>query len=372
MSRERIDIIVDEKELIKNDEKKDRLKKTLECKKTDRSPAIIDHNFWDPITKRGSTYEEFIKSAEDNMKGQILNYKWDVENILDDNPINTSVMEIEPEFGALRGNEFPLEIIWPKNQPGKVKHMLKDVADIDKLRVPDPSDGLNTRKINWYKEMCEVADDLDVRVNGQRIEIKPTLSNFGGPIPSAFALAGSNLLLWMMSDPEKVHRLMDIVTESHIQVISYFDSLTGREPHHFQPMGADIAEMLSPDTFKEFVVPYYNKVWETYSGYRSLHMCGKIDHLLQSLRDDLCIDYLNGFGFCDDIDLLEKEFGSRVALKGGPSPMLMQNGPIEEIKSKREEYLSKLGCHNGFILSVGGDSVPGTPYEHYRMLTRGR
>ena len=107
----------------------------------------------------------------------------------------------------------------------------------------------------------------------------------GGPIPAAFALAGTNLFLWMAIEPDRVHRLMNLVTESFIRCTDYFDQLCGRKNRRSIGLGCDTAEMISEATFKEFVAPYYLRIYEKYPGTRSLHNCGKSGHLLDSMRD---------------------------------------------------------------------------------------
>ena len=49
-----------------------------------------------------------------------------------------------------------------------------------------------------------------------------------GPIPAAFALAGANLFLRVLEDPVRTHRLMDIVTQSHLNCIGHHDALVVR------------------------------------------------------------------------------------------------------------------------------------------------
>jgi uroporphyrinogen-III decarboxylase len=186
----------------------------------------------------------------------------------------------------------------------------------------------------------------------------------GGPIPSAFALCGPKLFMWMLLDPDRVHRLLEITTESYIQVNAYFDELTGRETGHWVWAGCDTGEMVSPEMFKEFVVPYYLKLWEVQSRPRVFHMCGNIDHLLEIIRDDLEIDVLEHFGFPTDRKKLAEVFSGKILLRGGPHPALIKSGPKEEIISECVDYITILGTKNGFILSEGATIVPGTPLEH--------
>jgi len=368
MAKERIDIVIPEAELARNDEKKERLARTRQFERTDRVPAIVNANQWTQLAGRRCTFAEYIRSPRDNLRGQILNYRWRVENIHDDLPIATDTLTIEPDLGCLRGMEFPLEITWLEDGPPKSQHLLTEPEQIDELAVPEPTDGVNGKRIEWYRAMCGLAEDFDVRINGQPLKIETTLTQPGGPIPSAFALAGANLFLWMLMDPDRVHRLMDVVTQSHMQCLAYADELTGRNPVHPVLLGADTAELIGPDTFREFVVPYYLRIWETYSGSRPFHMCGKVDHLLDILRDELGITYLDGFGFPVDRHLLAQKMAGRVLLRGGMDPVLLKEGPHESIISESMDYVGTVGCKGGFILSIGGGAAPGTPVENLNAI----
>ena len=371
--RERIDIIVPEDELARDDEKAERLRKAFNFEPAERVPAIAEINQWVALDGRGSRFAEFIQGPRDNLRGQIFNYKWRVENIRDDAPIATEPLTIQPDFGCLRGVEFPMEIVWLEDGPPKCHHPLTEPEQIGNLEVPDPGGGLNAKKIEWYRAMSDIVDDFDVRINGEPLQVQVTLTHPGGPIPTAFALAGSNLLLWMLTDPGRVHRLLDIVTRSHIQCIALFDEVTGREPDHpVDWMGADTAEMISPGAFREFVVPYYLRVWEAYEGPRPgprrFHMCGRIDHLLDIVRDDLGVTFLDGFGFSVDRSLLAEKVAGRVLLKGGPSPMLIKDGPREAIVGECLDYMERVGSKGGYILSCGGDAAVGTPPAHFEAM----
>jgi len=366
--KERIDIVVPEAELERNDEKQERLKKTQAFERTDRVPVIIGPSQWVGLEARGKTAGDFVRGPVDNLREQILSKKWRIETIRDDQPIPTESLTFEPDLGCLRGVEFDMEIVWPDDQPPKCTHPLTAPEQIDSLDVPDPAGGLNAKRIEWYTAMRDAVDDFDVRLNGQPLAVNITLGQPGGPIPSAFALAGSNLFLWMMMEPERVHRLMEIVTDSFIRCTAFFDEMMGRDPKHPLGMGCDTGEMLSPELFVEFVVPYYLRVWREYEGPRGFHNCGKNEHLLDSIRDDLGINSHNGFGFCVDPELLAEKMAGRVVLSGGPDPVLVKSGPIEAIIEECVRYIRIVGTRGGYIFSTGGGIAPGTPLEHIHAM----
>ena len=366
--KHRTDIIVPDDVLAQNDEKRERLDRTAMFQPTDRVPVTIHPNHWVLLNARGRKPGDLVRSPVNNLREQILNEKYRIEHIRDDQPVPTDALSVTPYLGCLRGVEFDMDITWSDDQPPKCTHPLNKPEQIDTLTVPEPDAGLNATYIEWHRIMSDAAADLDVRVNGTPIEMQVTLGRPGGPIPSAFALAGANLFLWMATEPDRVHRLMDIVTTSHMQCIRYFDELMGRDPVHPVGLGADAAEMMSLSMFREFVVPYYLRIWENYPGSRALHNCGKNEHLLASFRDDLGINVFSAFGFCINPDVLAEEFSGRIVMDGGPDPMLIKNGPQETIIAECMRYITTLGTRGGYTLSDGTSTAVGTPFSHFDAM----
>jgi uroporphyrinogen-III decarboxylase len=367
--KERIDIVVPDDVLAENPARRRRLEAAHRLGRPDRVPVIAGENQYICLAARKSTFAQYIRSPEDNLREQILNRKWRFENLRDDTPIPTESMTFRPDLGELRGVEFPMEIIWQEDGPPKCVHPLQSLDDVDRLTVPPPDGALNRRYIAWYHAMRREAERLDVRLNGQPLRIDVTLIHGGGPIPAAFALAGVNLFLWMLVDPDRTHRLMDVVTESHLRCMRYFDQLLGRDGARPIWMGCDTAEMISPGLFEHFVVPYYLRVWAEYpTPPRTFHMCGRIDHLLPLIRDKMRISHLDGFGSVTDRDKLAECMAGRVVLQGGPGHEKLFGASREVAIAECLSYIRTVGRYGGFILQPGGPAPPGTPTERYDVM----
>ncbi len=368
MKAERIDITVPESVLAENPAKQRRLSRAMHFERPDRVPVLAGDSQFLMLAARGRTFGDYIRSPEDNLREQILNRKWRIENIRDDAPIPLQSMSFRPDLGTLRGTEFPMQIVWLEDGPPKCVHPLQSLEDIDRLTVPPPDGALNARYIDWYHQMREAAERLDVRLNGRPLRIEVSMHHGGGPIPAAFALAGENLFLWSIEDPVRVHRLMDIVTTSHLNCVRFFDEMCGRPTGRPVWMGCDTAEMFGPEMFRQFVVPYCQRIWEKHPGPRDFHMCGKIDHLLTIIRDEMQVTHLDGFGSVVDRRKLAAEMAGRVALRGGPAPLLIRDGPREAIVAECLSYIDAIGQDRGFVLSTGGGAAPGTPPEHFQWM----
>lgn len=366
--KERIDIIVPESVLAEDAKKTARLHAAGTGDPVDRVPVRANENQWTCLAARGVSFAAYTRDPRTHLRHAILNRKWRLETIRDDTPMPTETLHISPDFGCLRGVEFSMEIQWQEDGPPKAQHPLHEPEAIDTLAVPDPEGGLNAHYLEWTRAMLAAAEDFDVRLNGTPLELAVSHGHGGGPIPSAFALCGTNLFLWMLTDPDRVHRLMEIVTTSFIQCVQHFDGLFGRPREHPLGMGCDTGEMLSPEQYREFVVPYYQKVWEHFPGPRGLHMCGRIDHLLTVIRDELVIAQLNGFGCPTDRHQLAAVMAGRVIMSGGPDPVLIQRGPVEAIKAECRSYIDTVGQRGGYTLCPGGGAAVGTPSAHFAAM----
>ena len=90
--------------------------------------------------------------------------------------------------------------------------------------------------------------------------------------------------------------------------------------------------------------------------------------IYDALRDDLQISTLNGFGFPADPDLLGEKLGGHAHMIGGPSPVVLKEGPHEEIVAACAAYIRAVGKRGGYTLMTGGGDLPGTPLEHYPAM----
>ncbi|MDD5676630.1 MAG: uroporphyrinogen decarboxylase family protein [Kiritimatiellae bacterium] len=146
-----------------------------------------------------------------------------------------------PEDGE--PNVFPLI-----HAPEEIDH-LKEPADY--LAAP-----LIQQRLNICKELVKRRSDAVPNFIGHILE---------GPITTAVLLMGHDFLTLPYDDPKRAHRLLSFCTES---ALHYIEALH----RHFNldfpvkpgPRGIpdDFAGMLPPEMFGEFVVPYWNRIYD--------------------------------------------------------------------------------------------------------------
>ncbi len=136
----------------------------------------------------------------------------------------------------------------------------------------------------------------------------------------------------------------------------------------------DSAQIMSSDLFREFCVPYDNRLYDTFGkglkNGRGMHMCGQSAHLHEALLNDLRITSFRLFGSPVRPKIAAKNLGGRVYLMGNIDPMLILNGPKEKIGEAALDCLRNLGPGGGFVLTDGANICPGTPLENMAVLRK--
>ncbi len=364
-----IQVDVSPERLGANPKKGERLKRTRQFLPTDRVPVKFDFTVSGVLRARGVRVGEYFENADTQFHHQLLNLKWRLEQLHDDEPLPEKSITLAPDFQCVRAECFPVEVRWQEDELPKTMPLLREASEIEALTLPEPTENLFGQKLKWFHRMQELAQAYVLRIGPNEIQIKIGLGMAGGPIPDAFALAGEQLFLWMAEEPERVHLLMEKVTQTRLKYRAFLEKLLGPGGAGAgNGMGCDTGELLSARHFRAFVLPYYRHIYETWGGSRGLHMCGKIDHLLPILAEELKIGMLNGFGFVTDKEKLASTLGGRAILTGGPSPMLIQSGPKDSIRSAALEYLKSLAPLGGYILSSGYSMAPNTPIAHAEVL----
>jgi hypothetical protein len=312
---------------------------------------------------------DYYENPRSQLEQQLLNHQWLIEHVVDDRIIDTAALTVAPNLSTLRGGYFDVQIRWFNDGSASAIPILYEPEEIDALEIPEINGGPYGMMVEWYRAMKEMASEYTVTLNGSPLEVRVTIGGPGGPIPDAYALAGGNLFLWMAQDPQRVHRLMGIVTETYINFQRYVRDLRG-DRYENLGLGCDAGEMLSADMFKEFVVPYYLRCYDAFPGRRGLHMCGKIDHLIPTIAEELEITHLNGFGFPTSPELLAEWMGGRTVMSGGLNPVILLEGPEEAIKRDCLRYLEAFAQYGGYILQDGCNVAPGTPLKNLAAVVQ--
>jgi Uroporphyrinogen decarboxylase (URO-D) len=165
------------------------------------------------------------------------------------------------------------------------RYPVRTPQDIRALRLPDPEkDGLMPAVLRFQRFM---------KAHGT---LPVGITDCQGPLTTANQLMGYDSLIYLMADhPTALHALMDVVTEGLIAWVKKQKEVIGEAMnesfteqqvylggHGGIWMSDDDAILMSPQSYREFVVPYNARVLQAFGG-GCLHTCGNTLHQADNL-----------------------------------------------------------------------------------------
>lgn len=268
---------------------------------------------------------------------------------------------------------FGCPVVYPENDMPFVLPILKeDKKKLYRMKLPDVFENpVYKIALEHYYYLEEKRKNFDF----EGIPVSKT-GIFGagtdGPLTVACNLRGaSELVMDFYDDPQYVHDLLSFITDETIRRIKKVGEFLGfKYPMDGWSFADDSIELISTDMYKEFVLPYHERLLKEFSkgGPNSIHLCGKVQRHLKILKEFLNIKTFD-LGFPTDMGKAREELGEDVLLIGNISPILLKDGPAEKIKEAVEK-LCKSGVKKGgkFILHDGNNCAPCTPVSHFKIM----
>ena len=116
-----------------------------------------------------------------------------------------------------------------------------------------------------------------------------------GPLDICEMIWGSQLFLDLYDHADVVHAFLDLITRTYIHVLREWEKIAPFETDSWAPhwgimhpgrimLRDDSAMNLSPEMFREFVLPYDQRLIAEFGG-GAMHACGKVDHFAPFLAD---------------------------------------------------------------------------------------
>lgn len=320
-------------------------------------------------------YNAIFESVEEHYRWQLQFLKYRIEHIPEDAICTSTTLCVGPYFdNVLDSAAFGAEIIWPENETLHSLPTIRTVEQMERFEAPAPGTGLWAKARDWWIRMGELAREtkLTFGTTEGRVEVGHLAISGLSPHMIAVDLVGTDFYSWLLECPEKCHTFLARITRGLIQAQRYFLAVDSRPLGEFG-MAEDSAQIMSPQQFRQFCVPYTGELFYTFGkGYRNgrgLHMCGQSTHLHQALVEDLCISSFNVFGYLVEPEVAAENLGGRMYLWGNISPMLMLNGTKDEVKQAALRALQAMAPCGGYMLGDGANVCPGTPLENLAALT---
>lgn len=365
----RIEINITKDEL---DARKERIERARRFATTGRTPVLlmIDNRYY--YEKINVCMQEVFNDPIKMLEAQLNGQKWLLENIKSDQweiPVQSySWFENVREASALGCEiEFPTpNQVWVKEPWIKTEDDLKRLEEIDVIHG-----GLHGRELQFREAMMRVAKDYPVRL-GDGYEFYPAenirlCADMDGPFTLAAELRGyQQLMLDLYERPEFVKRLVSIIADKEIEWVEFCKKENGDDGTIW--LGDDYVQFLSPAMYEEFALPYEKRIRFHFGGYCAFHLCGRSEHLLPYLINELKINEFSGFGFQLNRRKVAELMGGKVVLVGNISPMNLLNGTRESVVTEIREALEVFAPTKGYILCDGADIPPGTPVGNINLM----
>jgi uroporphyrinogen decarboxylase len=247
-------------------------------------------------------------------------------------------------------NEFPFA--------GKV---IRRTEDINSLELPDPAtDGLLPFMLNRLVRMQPAMEDAGHRVR---------FSVSRGPLNIASFLMGvTELMIAILTEPEKILRLMRIITDFlkqwHEIQRNTFPSIDGIM------MLDDIVGFVGEDDFLTFGYPFLKEIYD------AAPVKVKFFHNDADFRasvkhyPDMGVNLFNP-GVQMTVNEIKDATGNRLSVLGSIPPRdVLAAGAPEVVEQEVKSLLGELKDRSRFILSCSGGMPPGVSSENIRALIR--
>ncbi|MDO9542732.1 MAG: uroporphyrinogen decarboxylase family protein [Kiritimatiellia bacterium] len=150
----------------------------------------------------------------------------------------------------------PIE--FPEDGEPNVFPLIHTPEEIDNLKEPENylAAPLIQKRLKIAAELGKRRKDASSQFIGHGLE---------GPITTAVLLMGHDFLTLPYDDPKRAHRLLNFCTESALHYVKALHRhFNGNAPVEPGPRSIpdDFAGMLPPEMFGEFVVPYWNRLYD--------------------------------------------------------------------------------------------------------------
>jgi uroporphyrinogen decarboxylase len=291
----------------------------------------------------GITIKEYLTSPEKFAKAVVAScerFQGDVVTMMAD-----MVMETEA-CGST--------VVMPEDNLAYVtKHILEDKKKLAKMEVPDPKkDG----RLPYYIEALSQARHhmVDSAAGGV----------ICGPWQIAVNLRGAEqIIMDTFDDPDFVHDLMKFTTE--------FAQRFGMAINTDARVGLSYSEaacslnLISPDIYRTFVLPYHRQLVNYFSQKRTgvtMHICGYIDPIMEDLVatgiSALSIDCYSS------LEKLMKVSNGKLVVIGNVDILLFNDGTRKQIAKATRQCIDTVAPYGAFVLSSACEIPPTAPLEN--------
>ncbi|TXT60248.1 MAG: putative Uroporphyrinogen decarboxylase [Promethearchaeota archaeon] len=311
-------------------------------------PIILGYSIWAYSNHTGIPAYEIMKDGEKHGKAQLyVAKKYDLPFVVSFTDLNI--------IGEALGAELTyMEDVIPVHETPAIRN----TRDIDTLEPADPkTDG----------RMPEILKSAALFVKNFKNPKNILMAGCEGPITAGGSIWGmENLMRNMINNPDYVHKVLDIATDSIIEFLNFQLSI-GLEFVTLADPSASCT-CISPEFFKKFAIPHYKKiVKKVNSPIFMVHICGESLAIIEDLIRIPKIMIMS----VDDVDMnkakeiIKKKF---IILMGNVSTHIMRYGTPLQVEKEVKRVITQAGKDGRLLVSSACDISPGTPSKNIWAL----
>lgn len=264
------------------------------------------------------------------------------------------------EYGmCTEPSAFGAKCRWHTTTMPHAEKILKDLAEVDSLSKPDVrTDGLLPFVIQRLR-------NTQSKIENMGHQIKFAVAR--GPLNIASFLYGTTeLMMAMMTDPDRCHKLIQLITEFLIDWIGYqkeqFPSIEGIL------LLDDIIGFVGDQQCREYVVPYFTKIYGTFDAQVNFLHNDANGLVSATYLAEMGVNLIN-YSFEHSLQELREKTNNQVAILGNIPPRdVLAAGTPHDVQEAVQQSVAALGDRSRLILSCGGGMPPDVPTENIQAF----
>jgi uroporphyrinogen-III decarboxylase len=264
------------------------------------------------------------------------------------------------EFGmCTETSAFGSKLIWKQNALPHAGKVLKDLDEVNSMKVPDPkSDGL----LPFVIQRLVSCHDRIIR-SGHTIKFAVSR----GPLNIAsFLLGTTELMTGLMMDPDNSHRLLEKITAFTIDWLQYqkeiFPSVEGIL------ILDDIVGFVGDEECREFAVPYISRIFKAFDSEISFFHNDAQGLVSSPYLKDMGVNMFN-FSFEHSMKEIRELAGDGITLVGNLPPRdVLASGTPDMVREETAKMVHEFADNRRVIWSCGGGVPPDVSTENIRAF----
>jgi uroporphyrinogen decarboxylase len=241
--------------------------------------------------------------------------------------------------------------------------LVKDESDLEKLRIAPASEYFDKGRMESIKEAVKKFGDRVFITGHCAAQTMNYLTDVRG---------SQQGMLDLYEYPEMAAKIMDIGSDISIELgKAYIEA--GVHGIYIGDAWSSCS-IISPTQFREFCLPRYKRVVETFHAYGVkvyLHICGNSSPLFEMMAETGvdAIEPLDPLGGVK-VEDAKKRVGDRLCLMGGVNTLTLLDGTPEEVYAEAKMCLEAGMPGGGYMLGSGDDIPQKSPKANVEALVR--